>query len=148
MHFGHILKIFSSSEIIIVFVKSEDLCGTVVSDETSRLLLSLERAVVAPDKKLASKLPTSELKLVEASGARRDSSRQVGRSAGRQVGRSAVSINLAPQGPARRFGRELLGGDACFGPPRASNIPNGLTAETSAQLPWLGKLSHRWMVVF
>jgi hypothetical protein len=140
MHFGHILKIFSSSEIIIVFVKSEDLCGTVVSDETSRLLLSLERAVVAPDKKLASKLPTSELKLVEASGARRDSSRQ--------VGRSAVSINLAPQGPARRFGRELLGGDACFGPPRASNIPNGLTAETSAQLPWLGKLSHRWMVVF
>jgi hypothetical protein len=59
-----------------------------------------------------------------------------------------VSINLAPQGPARRFGRELLSGDACFGPPWASNIPNGLTADTSAQLPWLGKLSHRWIFSF
>jgi len=64
------------------------------------------------------------------------------------VGRSAVSINLAPQGPARRLGRDYLSGDACLGPPRAINIPNGLTAETSAQLPWLGKLFHRWMVEF
>ncbi len=50
--------------------------------------------------------------------------------------------------PEQRLGRDYLRGDACFGPPRASNIPNELTAETSAQLPWLGKLSHRWMVVF
>ena len=73
--------------------------------------------------------------------------RQVGRSAGRQVGRSAVRINLTPIGPARWWGRDLLGGDACFGPSGASNIPNGLTAETSAQLPRLGKLSHRWMFI-
>ena len=96
--------------------------------------------------KLAVKLPALELKAGEISELSVKSStqiRQVGRSAGRQVGRSAVSINLAPQGPARRLGRDYLSGDACFGPPWASNIPNGLTAETSAQLPWLGKLSHR-----
>ena len=98
------------------------------------------------EEKLAVKFPALELKAGEISELSVKSStqiRQAGRPAGRQVGRSAVSINLAPQGPARRLGRDYLGGDACFGPPRASNIPNGLTAETSAQLPWLGKLFHR-----
>lgn len=68
----------SSSDINIVFVKSEDLCGTVVSDETSRLLLSLERAVVAPDKTLAHKFPTLELMVVETFQRRQKSSMQVG----------------------------------------------------------------------
>lgn len=56
-----------------------------------------------------------------------------------------MSINLAPQGPARRLGRDYLGGDGCLGPPRASDTPNGLNAEISAQLPRLGKRSHRGM---
>ena len=72
-----------------------------------------------------------------------ESSTQVAKSPSRQV-----AITLPAKGPARGLGGDLPGGDACFGPPRAINIPNGLTAETSAQLPWLGKLSHRWMVVF
>ena len=85
------------------------------------------------EEKLAAKFPTKELKAGETSELSLQSSTQI-----RQVGRSAVSINLAPQGPARRLGRDHLGGDACFGPPWASNIPNGLTAENSAQLPRLG----------
>jgi len=93
------------------------------------------------EEKLAVKLPALELKAGGTSELSLKSSTQI-----RQVGRSAVSINLAPQGPARRLGRDYLSGDACLGPPRAINIPNGLTAETSAQLPWLGKLFHRWMV--
>jgi hypothetical protein len=64
------------------------------------------------EEKLAVKLPalelkaggTSELSLKSSTQIRqvgRSAGRQVGRSAGRQVGRSAVSINLAPKGPAR-----------------------------------------------
>jgi hypothetical protein len=54
--------------------------------------------------KLAVKFPALELKAGETSELSLKSSTQigqVGRSAGRQVGRSAVSINLAPIGPAR-----------------------------------------------
>ena len=57
-----------------------------------------------------------------------------------------VAVTRPAKGPARGLGEDHPGGDACFGPPRAINIPNGLTAETSAQLPWLGKLFHRLMV--
>ena len=61
----------------------------------------------------------------------------------RQVGRSRA-LTFA-KGPARRLGWDDRGGDACLGPPWGRNTPNGLDAEISAQLPRLGKLSHRWM---
>ena len=59
-----------------------------------------------------------------------------------------MSITLTSKVPARGLGGDHPGGDACFGPPRAINIPNGLTAETSAQLPWLGQLFHRSIIDF
>ena len=70
----------------------------------------------------------------------RQPGRQVGRSAGRQVGSGALTW---AKGPARRLGRDHLGGDACLGPLRASNPPYGLTTETSAQPPEFGKPFHR-----
>jgi len=87
------------------------------------------------EQKLAVKFPALELMAGETS--------ELSLKSSTQVGRSAVSINLAAKGPARRLGRAYLSGDACLGASRCTDSPNGLAAETSAQLPWLGKSSHR-----
>ncbi len=119
------------------------------------------------DETMAASSPTLELKAVKTlelwleSSTRvakspsrqvaKSPSRQVDWSAGRLVGWSAGRlVGCEPltfaKGPPQRLGRDLLGGDACLGPPQSSNIPNGLTTETSAQIPWLRKLSHPGML--
>ena len=50
--------------------------------------------------------------------------------------------------PAGGLGGDYPGGDACFGPRRATSTPHGLTTENSAQIPLVGKTSHWGGVVF
>jgi len=51
-----------------------------------------------------------------------------------------MDVTLPAKGPARRLGRDHPGGDACFGPRRATNTHHKLPTENSAQIPWFGKL--------
>jgi hypothetical protein len=46
------------------------------------------------------------------------------------------------------LGGDYPGGDACFGPRRATSTPHGLTTENSAQIPLVGKTSNWGGVVF
>ena len=63
---------------------------------------------------------------------------QVGKSASRQVG-----VTRPAKGPARGLGGDYPGGDACFGPRRATNTPHKLPTENSAQIPRVWLISHR-----
>jgi hypothetical protein len=66
---------------------------------------------------------------------------KVGRYAGtpsRQVG-----VTRPAKGPARGLGGDYPGGDACFGPRRATNTPHKLPTENSAQIPRVWLISHR-----
>ena len=63
-----------------------------------------------------------------------------------QVAKSPRDITKPVQGRARWYGGDHPGGDACLRAPRATNTHHGLTTETSAQIPWLRKLSHPGML--
>lgn len=62
---------------------------------------------------------------------------QVAKSPSRQVG-----VTRLAKDPARGLLGDYPGGDACFGPRRATSTPHGLTTENSAQIPLVGKTSH------
>ena len=68
---------------------------------------------------------------------------QVAKSPSRQVG-----VTRLAKDPARGLLGDYPGGDACFGPRRATSTPHGLTTENSAQIPLVGKTSHWGGVVF
>ena len=59
-----------------------------------------------------------------------------------------VGVTRPAKDPARGLGGDYPGGDACFGPRRATSTPHGLTTENSAQIPLVGKTSHWSGVVF
>ena len=63
---------------------------------------------------------------------------QVAKSPSRQFG-----VTRPAKGPARGLGGDHPGGDACFGPRRATNTPHKLPNENSAQIPRVWLISHR-----
>jgi len=90
--------------------------------------------------KNATSIPPNPNKVISDSPAR------VGKSASRQVGKSAsrhVDVTLPAEGPARGLGGDHPGGDACFGPRRATNTALKMPTENSAQIPRVLVMSHR-----
>ena len=94
------------------------------------------------DETMAARSPTLELKAVKTLEMWLESSTRVAKSPSRQVAKSPKDITKPVQGRARWYGGDHTGGDACLRARRATNTHHGLTTETSAQIPWLGKLSH------
>jgi hypothetical protein len=73
---------------------------------------------------------------------------QVGRSAGRQVGKLAMDVTRPSKSRARGLSGVHPGGDACFGPRRATNTHHKLPNENSAQIPRVWLISHLICLIY